>query len=329
MIVKAAHYEKLDENKVRCHLCPADCILSEGKIGICGSRFNRGGKLVTDNFGELVTACYDPIEKKPLYHFYPGSVIFSTGANGCNFSCDNCQNWEISQTKVPTHYVAPQQLVELAKKDRSIGIAYTYTEPLIWFEYILQSGRLIKEAGLKNVLVSNGYINPEPLEELLPLIDAANIDLKGMKPRFYRTVCKGKLEPVLNNIRRFYEAGVHLELTNLVIPGLNDEDSDFETLTDFIFEISSAIPLHFSAYYPTFKMRNPPTPPETLMRAREIALRKLQYVYLGNVRVPEGSDTFCPNCRACLIKREGYSTVVVGLTGGKCDKCGYETGVKM
>lgn len=327
MIVKAAYFEKLDGNKVRCRLCPADCLLTEGKVGICGSRFNRNGKLVTDNFGELVTACYDPIEKKPLYHFYPGSVIFSTGANGCNFSCDNCQNWEISQTKVQTQFLAPANLVELASRNESIGVAYTYTEPLIWFEYILQAGRLIHEAGLKNVLVSNGYINPEPLEEILPLIDAANIDLKGMKPQFYKTVCKGKLEPVLKNIRRFHEAGVHLEITNLVIPGLNDTTADFEALTDFVASISPSLPLHFSAYYPTFKMKNPPTPVSTLMLAYEIASKKLDYVYLGNVNIPDRSDTFCPKCHARLIRRRGYSTSTVNFDRGSCASCGHQTGI--
>ncbi|MCX6826733.1 MAG: radical SAM protein, partial [candidate division Zixibacteria bacterium] len=195
MLVKAEYFEKLGDDKIHCRLCPANCILSEGKVGICGSRLNCNGILMTDNFGELVTISYDPIEKKPLYHFYPGSIIFSTGANGCNFHCDNCQNWEISQMKVPTHFAAPADLVSLAQKHNSIGVAYTYTEPLIWFEYIMEAGRLIKAAGLKNVLVSNGYINPEPLKELLPIVDAANIDLKGMKPEFYKKVCKGKLEP--------------------------------------------------------------------------------------------------------------------------------------
>ncbi len=327
MIVKAAYYEKLDGNKVRCRLCPADCLLTEGKVGICGSRFNRNGKLVTDNFGELVTACYDPIEKKPLYHFYPGSIIFSTGANGCNFNCDNCQNWEISQTKVPTQFLAPANLVELATRNESIGVAYTYTEPLIWFEYILQTGRLIHEVGLKNVLVSNGYINPEPLEELLPLIDAANIDLKGMKPQFYKTVCKGRLEPVLNNIRRFHEAGIHLEITNLVIPGLNDSPADFEALAEFVASLSPSLPLHFSAYYPTFKMKIPPTPVSSLIMAYEIASKKLEYVYLGNVNIPDRSDTFCPKCRTRLINRRGYSTTIVDFDRGRCASCGHQTGI--
>ncbi len=328
MIVKAAYYKKLEDNKVQCRLCPAECLLTEGKVGICGSRFNRNGKLVTDNFGELVTACYDPIEKKPLYHYYPGTVIFSTGANGCNFNCDNCQNWEISQTKIPTKFVAPEDLVGLARRNNSIGVAYTYTEPLIWFEYILKTARLIREAGLKNVLVSNGYINPEPLEELLPLIDAANIDLKGMKPQFYRTVCKGKIEPVLKNIQLFYEAGVHLEITNLVIPHLNDSDADFGLLADFVSGLSRKIPLHFSAYYPTYKMHNPPTPAETLLRAYDIAAGKLDFVYIGNVHVADKTDTFCPSCHTRLIQRHGYSIEILNLRNGTCVTCGYETGIR-
>jgi pyruvate formate lyase activating enzyme len=321
MIIKGAHYRKLPNNKVQCLLCPAECILVEGKIGICGSRFNRNGELFADNYGELVTACYDPIEKKPLYHFFPGSVIFSTGANGCNLSCDNCQNWEISQKKVETQYVAPEDLIGFTPRHGSIGIAYTYTEPLIWFEYIMAAGRLIKEAGLKNVLVTNGYINPGPLTELLPLIDAANIDLKGMKPQFYKTVCKGKLEPVLENIRQFHSAGIHIELTNLVITDLNDSDGDFEELTDFIAGISKEIPLHFSAYYPTFKMKKPPTSIVRLLRAYEIASAKLDYVYLGNVNIPDKSDTFCPECKTKLIGRRGYNVEILDLEGNYCRNC--------
>jgi pyruvate formate lyase activating enzyme len=327
MIVKAAYSEKLEANKVRCHLCPAECLLTEGKVGICGCRYNRNGKLVTDNFGELVSAAYDPIEKKPLYHFYPGSVIFSAGPNGCNFSCDNCQNWEISQGKVSTRFVSAEDLVVLAGKHNSIGVAYTYSEPLIWFEYIMQAGKLVKEAGLKNVIVTNGYINPEPLAELLPILDAANIDLKGMKSKFYKTVCKGKLEPVLENIKRFHEAGVWIELTNLVITDLNDSDDDFRKLVDFIAGISPRIPLHFSAYYPAHKMTKPPTSPERLLRAFDIASERLDYVYLGNVRLPDKSDTFCPECGERLVRRDGYYIKVLGLDGGKCSQCGYDTGI--
>jgi len=323
VIVTASYQKKMNShNKVECYLCPANCKLDEGKYGICGARFNRNGKLVTENYGELVTACIDPIEKKPLYHFYPGSMIFSTGANGCNFKCDNCQNWEISQEKVPTRYVSPEDLAEQAGRKNSIGIAYTYTEPLIWFEYIERVGRLIKEAGMKNVLISNGYINREPLNDLIPLIDAANIDLKGMRPEFYRRVCKGKLEPVLETIKGLYEAGVHLELTNLVITGLNDSREDFELLTYFIADISPRIPLHLSAYYPTYKMDRPPTSPSRLMEAYEIASEKLDFVYLGNVMLPGKSDTICPNCGRTAIKREGYRIDLSGLHDGRCAGCG-------
>ncbi len=327
MIIKAAYSEKLERNRVRCYLCPAKCLLQEGKVGLCGSRFNRNGRLMVDNFGELVSACYDPIEKKPLYHYYPGSMIFSTGANGCNFNCDNCQNWEISQSKVTTKFVSPEDLCRLAQKNNSIGVAYTYTEPLIWFEYIMDVGKKIKKAGLKNVLVTNGYLNPDPLAELLPLIDAANIDLKGMKPAFYKKICKGKLEPVLDNIKMFYEAGVKIEITNLVITDLNDTDSDFELLTDFVAGISKKIPLHFSAYYPTYKMQNPPTSRERLLRAYDIASEKLDYVYLGNIRIPDMSDTFCVGCKTRLVRRSGYDIEIMGLDNGKCTKCGHDTGI--
>jgi len=327
MIIDAAYSKVLENNKVKCHLCPAECVLTEGKYGICGSRYNKEGRLVTENYGELVSASYDPIEKKPLYHFYPGSLIFSTGANGCNFKCANCQNWEISQGKVPTNFVSPEDLVKLAGRKGSLGIAYTYTEPLIWYEYILQAGKLIHEAGLKNVVVSNGYINPEPLADLLPLIDAANIDLKGMDPQFYKRVCKGKLEPVLENIKILYKAGVALEITNLIITGLNDSDDDFERLTDFVAGVSPGIPLHFSAYFPTYRMDRPATSPEKMLRAYEIASKKINYVYLGNIRLSDRSDTFCPECKTKLIGRNGYRIEILGLEGGKCTNCGYYTGI--
>ncbi len=328
MNIEASYYQKFEtSSKVRCLLCPAKCLLTEGKTGICGSRFNENGKLITDNFGELVSACYDPIEKKPLYHFYPSSSIFSTGANGCNFSCSNCQNWEISQKKVRTQFAAPEDLLKYAGDKNSIGVAYTYTEPLIWFEYIARAGRLIKEAGLKNVLVTNGYINDEPLKELLSIIDAANIDLKSMDPKVYKKICKGRLEPVLENIKTFYNSGIHLEITNLLITGLNDSDSDIEQITDFVASVSSSIPMHFSAYYPTYKMTRPATPPERILRAYEIASAKLDYVYLGNVHMPGKSDTICPECNSVLIRRLGYSIDISGLKGRLCANCGKKINI--
>ncbi|MCP4703035.1 MAG: AmmeMemoRadiSam system radical SAM enzyme [candidate division Zixibacteria bacterium] len=325
---EATYYEKFETgNKVKCLLCPANCLLTDGKIGICGSRFNDNGKLIVDNFGELVSACYDPIEKKPLYHFYPGSLIFSTGANGCNFNCSNCQNWEISQKKIHTKYVAPEDLLKYAGNKKSIGVAYTYTEPLIWIEYIRHAGRLIREAGLKNVLVTNGYINNKPLKELLPIIDAANIDLKSMESKVYKKICKGRLEPVLENIRTFYDSGVHIEITNLLITGVNDSDSDIERITDFVGGISKSIPMHFSAYFPTYKMNYPATSPERMLRAFEIASCKLDYVYLGNINIPGKSNSLCPECNSVLIHRSGYSTELTGLNGKHCDNCGQLTNI--
>lgn len=326
MIMDARYWESLN-GKIRCHLCPAECLLAESSAGICGGRTNVDGRLMVDNYGEIVSAAYDPIEKKPLYHFYPGSVIFSTGPNGCNLGCENCQNWEISQTKVPTRYVSRSELAELAGKSGSIGVAYTYSEPLIWFEYILEAAAAVKARNLKNVIVSNGYINAEPLQELLPLIDAANVDLKSMRPDFYKKICKGCLEPVKITIESMFRAGIHVEITNLVIPGLNDTDSDFEQISDFLAGLSDTIPLHFSAYYPTYKMTRPRTPAETLIRAWEISRKKLKFVYLGNVNIPGKSDTNCPQCGRTLIKREYYHIELVGLKNGHCSFCNYATGI--
>lgn len=326
MIKAGAYAEKLGEGRIMCRLCPAHCRFREGRRGICGSRFMKDGKLVTDNYGELVTMAVDPIEKKPLYHFYPGSDIVSTGANGCNFRCLNCQNWSISQERVPTTYVDPERLVQAARQYDSIGVAFTYTEPMIWYEYIMDVAPLLHEAGLKVVLVSNGYVDPEPLEDLIPVIDAINVDLKGMRPEFYRRICKGKLQPILDNIRTLGNSDVHLEITNLIIPTLNDTEKDFRALVDFVADISDMIPLHLSAYRPDYRLDAPATPVATLRLARDIARRRLKYVYLGNVR-DDDSDTICPHCESVLITRTGYRTLVQGMEGSRCRSCGAETGI--
>ncbi len=328
MIKPAAYFEKLNGGRVVCRLCPAECQLAEGQRGICRSRFNQNGELVTDNYGELVTLAVDPIEKKPLYHFYPGSQILSTGPNCCNLGCLHCQNWTISQEKTRTVYFPPERLVEAARGHQSIGVAYTYTEPLVWFEYIMDTAPLLRQAGLKVVLVTNGYINPAPLEELLPHVDAMNIDLKAMRPEFYSKICKGKLAPVLDNIRRVADSPVHLEITNLIIPGENDSEQDLLALIDFVASLSDMIPVHFSAYRPDYKLDNEPTPPKTLLHARELAIKKLKYVYLGNVLLPEGTDTVCPQCGALLVSRNGYRTSVVGLRGHHCARCGFDSGIR-
>lgn len=323
----AAHYEQLDNKVVKCHLCPADCRIKPGHHGICKARFNENGKLLTDNYGELVTIAVDPIEKKPLYHFYPGRTILSTGPNCCNLACRHCQNWTISQTKVRTTYCSPDKLVALAVDHATLGVAFTYTEPMIWFEYIHDVAPGLREAGQKVVLVSNGYINPEPLVELAPHIDAANIDLKGIRPEFYRRVCKGKVEPILHSIRYLHEQGVHVEVTNLVIPGENDNAADLRDLVDFVASVSPRIPLHFSAYHPDYQMDNPATPIETLQEARAIASTKLAYVFVGNVKLPGSGDSVCPDCGHLLIERRGWHPDPVGLDHGSCRHCGRQTGI--
>jgi len=327
MIREAEYAESLPHSEVICNLCPAECNLGVDKVGICGSRRNVRGNLITDNYGELVTLAADPIEKKPLYHFYPGAQILSTGANGCNFSCLHCQNWMISQEKTNTVSVTPEKLVALAGQDGSIGIAFTYTEPMIWYEFIADTAPLLRQAGYKVVLVSNGYINPKPLENLIELIDAINIDLKGIRPEFYKRVCKGKIEPILNNIRRVSESEVHLELTNLIIPGKNDSDRDIRDLIDFIASISDSIPLHLSAYHPAHKLETGPTPDETMLRAYEMAVEQLKFVYVGNVAFSSCSNTTCPGCKSQLIRRSNYETVISGLECGICANCGYDTGI--
>lgn len=327
MIKPAAYFEKLEGGSVQCLLCPAECRLKEGKAGICKSRSNSGGQLVTDNYGELVSLALDPIEKKPLYHFYPGTAILSTGPNSCNLGCLHCQNWTISQKRVVTTFADPKSLIASCLQTDSIGVAFTYTEPMMWYEYIMDVAPLLKDEGLKVVLVTNGYINPEPLEDFLGVTDAMNIDLKSMNPRHYKRVCKGQLQPVLDSIRRVAESDVHLEITNLVIPDANDSKDELDQLIDFVASLSRAVPLHFSAYHPSHKMDTEPTRPEALVRAAERANEKLDYVFLGNVRLPDGSNSVCPKCGQVLVERNGYRTSVTGVQNGRCVACGRETGI--
>jgi pyruvate formate lyase activating enzyme len=280
------------------------------------------GKLIAEGYGQVASLALDPIEKKPLYHFHPGSRIVSVGNNGCNLSCRFCQNSAISQERVPTRWIGPEELARLAGEHGSIGVAYTYAESLIWFEYLLDSGRLVRERGLKNVLVTNGTINPEPLRELLPVIDAMNIDLKSMNPRFYTRLAGGHLEPVLETIRLVAAAGVHLEVTNLIIPGENDDESEIAALIDFVASVNPEIPLHFSRYFPHYKLHRPPTPPETLARAWRMAREKLTWVYVGNIELPGASSSFCPSCGKVLVDRSRYYVREVNIAEGRCRHCG-------
>lgn len=316
------YYEKLEDKKVHCLLCPQDCVISPGKRGFCGVRINKDGVLYSEVYNQAMAAAMDPVEKKPLYHFHPGSNIYSLGTRGCNQHCDFCQNWHMLQPDAPTSAITAQSAVEVAGREGSIGIAYTYNEPTIWYEFVLECAMLAHERGLANVLVTNGSINPEPFRRLAPYIDAVNIDVKSMDPGFYRRICKSKLEPVLRTCREAKEAGILVEITNLVIPTLNDSDELIMELVDFVADLGPEVPLHFSAYFPCYKMTIEPTPLSALLRARELARDKLYYVYLGNVYAPDGSDTLCPSCGNLLVRRRGYSVSVEGIREGNCSRCG-------
>ena len=319
---EALFYTILGDGTVACLLCPRGCRIPDGKVGACLGRKNEGGILYATNFGKTVSVAIDPIEKKPLYNFYPGRHILSIAPNGCNLACSYCQNWEISQTVVPTKAFSPREAVETAQNVRSVGIAYTYTEPLIWYEYLLDTGRLLHDAGLVNVLVTNGYLNEEPLRELLPLIDAMNIDVKSMEDSFYRAQCKGHVEPVLRTARMAVESGCHVEITNLVIPTLNDSDEHIEALIEWVAGLGVDTPLHFSRYFPHHTCDLPPTPARTLQRAYAKARERLRYAYVGNISLSGASNTYCHTCGSLLIARAGYSVRMENLDKGRCLTCG-------
>jgi pyruvate formate lyase activating enzyme len=319
---EALYYQKLDGNKVRCGLCPFNCLINDGKAGVCGVRINQGGVLRSKIYNRATSVGIDPIEKKPLYHFHPGSSILSIGTAGCNFHCAFCQNWEISQNPdAAVRDISPEALLETAKKEGSLGIAYTYSEPSIWIETVLETSRLFHKHGLKNVLVTNGYINPEPLRDLLPFIDAMNIDVKAFKEEFYTKYCAGKLKPVLENVE-FLQGKTHIELTMLIIPTLNDDLKEVEKFVSWVSSMDKSMPVHFSRYHPQYKMTIPPTPEETLVRIYEFAREKLDNVYVGNIRIPGAENTYCSSCGNLLIERAWMSASVTGLDGTKCKKCG-------
>ena len=309
---EARFYEKLQDYKVRCHLCPHECVIAEGKTGICRVRENRNGTLFSVIYEQLTSHSVDPIEKKPLYHFHPGSSAFSIGTLGCNLSCDFCQNWEISQGTVPTYKMTSQDIVDLAQQYNCESIAYTYNEPSIWYEFVYETAVRARENDIYNVLVTNGFIEEEPLKEILPLIDALNIDVKAFTNNFYRELCRGRLAPVLRAVEIAKEYS-WVEITTLLIPGKNDSEEEIEALVDWVCSLGVETPLHFSRYYPQHRFHLPSTPVETLERARSIALQKLQYVYIGNVWGHEGDNTYCYTCGNTVIRRRGFSVSLDGL----------------
>ncbi|MBU5437064.1 AmmeMemoRadiSam system radical SAM enzyme [Tissierella sp. MSJ-40] len=318
------YYKKGEASKVYCSLCPHYCSISENKAGKCRVRKNIEGTLYTLNYGKITSYAYDPIEKKPLYHFYPGSNIFSIGSFGCNLACEFCQNWEIVNKETLTMEIEDQDMLTLSTAKHSIGIAYTYNEPTIWFEYVRHLLDVIKDKNLKNILITNGYINEEPLRQLLPYIDAMNIDLKSINDSFYNNICKGSLEPVLKTIEISSKV-THIEVTTLVIDGENSSLEEIDSLSQKIASINKSIPLHLSRYFPAYKMKRQPTNFNTLMEARNIARKHLDYVYIGNVWGVD-NNTYCPNCYTKIVDRYNGGKVL-GVERGKCIKCGYKINI--
>jgi pyruvate formate lyase activating enzyme len=327
MLKEALLYKKLADNKVSCFLCSHHCLIPDGKFGTCNVRENKGGVLYTHAYGELIVRNVDPIEKKPLYHFLPGSRSFSIAAIGCNFQCGFCQNWQISQVKeaealdLRSQEVCPEDVVKQAKQTGSKSISYTYTEPTIFFEYAFEIGQLAKKEGLYNVFVTNGYMTEETTQLIRPYLDAANIDLKSFNDDYYRKVCKGKLDPVLKSIELMKKLNIWVEVTTLVVPKENDSEEELRKIAHFLAQIDKSIPWHISRFYPQYRMEDlKSTPMKILDRAYEIGQEAgLHYVYLGNVGV--GNNTYCPECHRLLIERLGYSVKEYKIKDGRCLHC--------
>ncbi len=327
---KALFWSKAKDEKIRCGLCNHHCVIPSGKRGICGVRENQDGELYSLVYGRLISQNADPVEKKPLFHFLPGTVSFSIATVGCNFRCRHCQNWQISQYPhiyngdIAGESATPADVVSNALASGARSIAYTYVEPTIFYEMAVDTARLAHREGIKNIFVSNGYMSTDVARELASVLDGINIDLKAFTDRFYKEICGARLQPVLDNIRLMHELGVWVEVTTLVIPGWNDSEDELREIARFVKSVSASIPWHVSAFYPTYKLTDsPPTPASTLIRAREIGLEEgLRFVYQGNIPGSGGENTNCPACGTELIKRHGYAILGNVLADGKCPNCG-------
>lgn len=316
-------YNLNDDKRVACGLCPHHCMLKPDQSGLCRVRRNDEGVLYTLNYAQVAALALDPIEKKPLYHFYPGKMILSAGTFGCNLSCGFCQNHNLAHEVNSGRTILPEDMVKICnqtKMDGSIGLAFTYNEPSIWYEYVYDTAKLLKEADMKVVLISNGYIELKPLEKLLPLVDAINIDLKAFTDHFYKKNCKARLEPVKKVIEKA-ATQTHLEITTLVITGENDTEKELNELTKWLARVNPDIPLHLSRYYPAYKFINEPTPIKTMELAYNTAKQYLNFVYLGNLHGVK-NNTYCRECGAVLVKRNAYDIKVIDLDGNNCAKCG-------
>ncbi len=318
---EALFYEKLPNKKVRCKLCPRNCFIQNNSTGFCRTRKNLGGKLYSLVYSKPCTVSIDPIEKKPLFHFLPGTTALSIATCGCNFACTFCQNYDISQGEIFGEFMSPEEIIKTAKEHKVSSIAYTYTEPTVFYEYCLDTMKLAKKAGIKNVWVSNGYINKNPIKKIAPYLDAINIDVKGPE-KLYSSLCYASLKPVLESLLEFKKYKIWIELTSLIIPGYNDSKKWISYLSDWIKNnLGAETPLHLSRFYPAYKLTNlEPTKISVLKELHEEAKKKLKYVYLGNVFDPEYESTYCPRCDKIVIQREGYN---IGKVLSKCRSCNY------
>ena len=325
-----ADYWESEDDRVHCLLCPQDCRIADGRAGICRVRENSGGILRSTNYAQVTSATIDPIEKKPLYHFRPGSKILSLGTFGCNLSCGFCQNFTISQGNPLTQEFSPEEAVRAAEDERNrgnVGLAYTYSEPIVWFEYVRDTAKLAREHDLANVLVTNGQIREEPLEELLPLIDAMNVDIKAMSDDFHRKLCGiGSGEQARRSVEMAW-GRCSVEITNLLVTDENDREEDVRELVGWASSVSVDLPLHISRYHPAHEFDAPPTPVGRIERAAKIAREKLNYVYVGNVAVDGGGDTVCPECGELAVTRSGYRTQARLTDQGTCLSCGGSVNV--
>ena len=327
---EAMLYEKLSDGKVKCNLCNHRCTIKDGNYGICGVRQNSGGSLCTLVYDKIIASHIDPIEKKPLFQFYPGSTAYSIATVGCNFKCKHCQNADISQLPmerkgyVVGEKMGPEEMAEAARRSGCQSIAYTYTEPTVFFELAYETAQKAHERGIKNIFVSNGYMSPEALQEITPYLDGINIDLKAFTDKFYKEICGARLAPVLDTIRLAKNLGIWVEVTTLVIPTLNDSADELRQIAEFLTDVDVSIPWHISQFYPTYQLTDlPRTPVETLHMAREIGLESgLRYVYEGNVPGRGNENTYCHGCRELLIERWGYSIQKNTIIEGQCPSCG-------
>jgi len=326
--VEAKYYEELPNKIIKCTLCPRECEVDDMERGFCGVKENIGGKYYTFVHSKPCTIHIDPIEKKPLFHFLPGTTALSLATVGCNMDCKFCQNWQISQIRPEQsqyYFMPPDKIVDAAIKNKSVNIAHTYSEPVIFYEYVYDIGVEAKKKSVNNIMISNGYIQPKPMQELCKYLDAVKIDLKAFTEKFYREVCIGELKPVLDVLELIKKEGKWLEIVVLLVPTLNDSKDEISRMSKWIVEkLGPDVPVHFSRFHPQYKLKNlPPTPINTLDRARNTAMQEgLNYVYIGNVPGHEGENTFCSKCKNIVVRRRGYFIDSIKIKDGKCEICG-------